>query len=468
MQGSQVARTVGGLFAGGGWKSSSRIVTSTDDGSPAVTSGGSAPSDTVKVSSSSSASSVVEIVPVPVVSPPSIVMLASAPKSSVSVSPDASASGIVTLCDNASDSIAVTVTGCPSSTGLGDTDRLTLGRSGSPSSSRIVTSTDDGSPAVTSVGSPASDTVNVSSSLSASSVVEIVPVPVNCPPLIVMLASAPKSPVSALPDVSSSGIVTVFDNVSDSRAVTVTDCPSSTGFGETDRLTVGVGGGGGGESSSRIVTSTDDGSPAVTSVGSPPSDTVNVSSSLSASSVVAIVPVPVVCPPATVTLASAPKSSDSAVPDASTSGIVTLFDNVSDSRAVTVTDCPSSTGFGETARLTVGFGGGVVILVKVSLAMRTLENLPVPAMRVMTPCGFVAGLDSVNSVPSSVPASYGKRSTTCDCRHSFAPSSRDTPDTPTNQSGLGPIMDRSVTSGCVLVTSILNVAVPVPVLETPC
>ena len=46
-----------------------------------------------------------------------------------------------------------------------------------------------------------------------------------------------------------------------------------------------------------------------------------------------------------------------------------------------------------------------VWLVKVSRAMRTLENLPVPPMLVITPWGTVAGLESENSVPSSVPAS---------------------------------------------------------------
>ena len=135
------------------------------------------------------------------------------------------------------------------------------------------------------------------------------------------------------------------------------------------------------------------------------------------SSVVEIVPVPVVCPPPIVMLASDPKSPASAVPAASATGIVTPPANASDNCAVTVTDCPSSTGFGETDRLTLGGGGGVVSLVKVSTAMGSLENLPVPAILVMTPCGFVSGLESENSVPSSVPASYGKRFTTYDCRH---------------------------------------------------
>ena len=144
----------------------------------------------------------------------------------------------------------------------------------------------------------------------------------------------------------------------------------------------------------------------------------------------------------------------------------------SEASALRLTSPPRGTVQGSHATCTVGgsfgIGGGVVNLVKVSLAMRTLENGPVPAMRVMTPCGLVSGLESEKSSPSSVPASYGKRSTTCDSRHSSAPSSRDTPDTPTNQSGLGPIIDRSVTRGCVLVTSILNVALPVPPPATPC
>ena len=253
---------------------------------------------------------------------------------------------------------------------------------------------------------------------------------------------------------------------SEASALSRTSPPRGTVQGSQTARTVG--GLFGDVVSSRIVTSTDAGLPAVTPAGRSPSATVNVSSSPSTSSAVQTVPVPVACPAPIVTSASEPKSPSSAVPAVSTSGMVTSSANVSDSCAVTVTGCPSLTGFGETDRLTVGVAGGVVILVKVSLAMRTLENLPVPAMRVMTPCGFVSGLESENSVPSSVPASYGKRSTTCDWRHSFAPSSRDTPEMPTNQSGLGAIMERSVTNGCVLVTSIVNVALPVPPPATPC
>ena len=80
----------------------------------------------------------------------------------------------------------------PSSTGFGEADRLTVGTAGVvPSSSRMVTRTDDGLPAVTSGGSVPSATVNVSSSSSSSCDVVTVPVPVVCPPLTVMLAGAP-------------------------------------------------------------------------------------------------------------------------------------------------------------------------------------------------------------------------------------------------------------------------------------
>ena len=54
--------------------------------------------------------------------------------------------------------------------------------------------------------------------------------------------------------------------------------------------------------------------------------------------------------------------------------------------------------------------------VKVRVAIGSFENLPVPLMLVMAPCGEVAAFDSENSVPSSVPASYGNRSTVCDAQ----------------------------------------------------
>ena len=105
----------------------------------------------------------------------------------------------------------------------------------------MVTVTDDGLPARTDDGSAPKDTVNVSSSSSASCAVVTSPVPVVEPLLIVMPESEPKSPDSAVPAVSVSGIVTLLPSAPDSRAVTVTRSPSSTGFGDADRLTVGDG-----------------------------------------------------------------------------------------------------------------------------------------------------------------------------------------------------------------------------------
>ena len=174
---------------------------------------------------------------------------------------------------------------------------------------------------------------------------------------MVMLDSEPKSPGSAVPAVSTSGIVTLPDSVLESVAVTVTDWPSSTGFGEADRRTLGTDGAG--PSASRMVTRTDGGVPGVTSFGKLPSATVNVSSSSSASSVVVTVPVPVRPPPLMVMLPREPKSPGSAVPAVSTSGIVTAFDSAPDSVAVTVTELPSSTGFGAADRRTFGDGGPV-------------------------------------------------------------------------------------------------------------
>ena len=215
-----------------------------------------------------------------------------------------------------------------------------------------------------------------------------------------------------------------------------------------------------------MVISTEDGLPTLTLDGRLPSETVKVSSSSSASRVVWMVPVPVVCPPVIVMFVSVPMSPASADPTVSVTGTDTLFVRAADNLALTVTGCPSFTGLGEAERLTVGTGGWRSV--KVSLAMRTLENLPVPAMLVIVPCGTVAGLLSEKSVPSSVPASYGKRSTSIEVLHSSDPSSNDCPDIPTNQSGLGPIMDRSVTRGCDLLAVMENDAVPVPPPLTPC
>ncbi|MCY3594324.1 MAG: hypothetical protein OXH01_03690 [Bacteroidetes bacterium] len=150
-------------------------------------------------------------------------------------------SGIVTSLDSAADSVAVTVTEEPSFTGFGETDSHTVGVAlPSPSLSLIVTSTALGLPAVTDGGRLLSATVNVSSSASASSVVEIVPVPLVEPALIAMPDSELKSPDSAVPAVSVSGIVLSLDSAADSVAVTVTEEPSFTGFGETVSHTIGV------------------------------------------------------------------------------------------------------------------------------------------------------------------------------------------------------------------------------------
>ena len=67
----------------------------------------------------------------------------------------------------------------------------------------------------------------------------MVPVPVVCPPLIVMFVSVPMSPASADPTVSVTGTDTLFDRAVDNLALTVTSCPSFTGLGEAARLTVG-------------------------------------------------------------------------------------------------------------------------------------------------------------------------------------------------------------------------------------
>ena len=164
-QGSQVARTVGGSFTGGGGPTSLMVI-ATEDGLPTLTLDGRLPSETVNVSSSSSASRVVWMVPVPVVCPPLIVMFVSVPMSPGSADPTASVTGTDTLFVRAADNLALTVTGCPSFTGLGEAERLTAGRGGP--SSRIVITTEDGLPAVTVDGRLPSETVNVSSSSSAS------------------------------------------------------------------------------------------------------------------------------------------------------------------------------------------------------------------------------------------------------------------------------------------------------------
>ncbi|MCY3594323.1 MAG: hypothetical protein OXH01_03685 [Bacteroidetes bacterium] len=265
--------------------------------------------------------------------------------------------------------------------------------------SRIVTSTELGLPAVNDDGRLLSATVNVSSSASVSSVVEIVPVPLVAPAPIVMEESEPKSPTSAVPAVCMSGIVTSLDSAADSIADTVTGSPSSTGFGETDSHTAGVVP----PSPSRMVTSTALGLPAVTDDGRLLSATVNVSSSASASSVVEIVPVPLVEPALIVMEGSEPKSPASAVPAVCVSGIVTSLDSAADSVADTVTGSPSSTGFGETDSCTVG------IALPSSSRIVTSTELGLPAVtddgRLLSATVNVSSSASASSVVEIVPVS---------------------------------------------------------------
>ena len=79
--------------------------------------------------------------------------------------------------------------------------------------------------------------------------------------------------------------------------------------------------------------------------------------------------------------------------------------------------------------------------------MGLVVNFPVPRMLLMVLAGCVDALLSENPLPSSVPASHGKRSTTWDWRHCPCSLSKDSPETPVNQSGLGPIFVNSVIRG---------------------
>ena len=147
------------------------------------------------------------------------------------------------------------------------------------------------SPAATPAGrfAVSSATVNVSSSVSPSTVVVISPIASTNPNGIVMLDSVPWSPASELSRVTKSGIVTSSASGDDTLARTRTVEPSATGFGQAYSDTVGVPAGGSRASpSSVIVTSTEAGSPAFTPAGrlSASSATVNVSSSASPSTTV--------------------------------------------------------------------------------------------------------------------------------------------------------------------------------------
>ena len=148
---------------------------------------------------------------------------------------------MLTLLDSAEDSVAVTVTESPSSTGFGEADSDTVGTE--KSSSRIVIRTELGGARrhARRQGCSPSATVNVSSASSASCAVVMVPVPVVAPEAMVMLVSVPWSVGSAESSVSVTGITTWLDSARDSLAVTVTLEPSLTGFGEADSDTAGGG-----------------------------------------------------------------------------------------------------------------------------------------------------------------------------------------------------------------------------------
>ena len=85
---------------------------------------------------------------------------------------------MVTATSSAAVSVAVNTTAPPSDTSVAEADSDTVGRF---SSSTSRTTIEDGLPAVTVAGSVPSATVSVSSSLSVSWFVWIVPVAVDCP-----------------------------------------------------------------------------------------------------------------------------------------------------------------------------------------------------------------------------------------------------------------------------------------------
>ena len=133
---------------------------------------------------------------------------------------------------------------------------------------------------------------------------------------------------------------------------------------------------------------------------------------------------------------------------------------------------PATVWFSSASKLVSLVKDGAVLTdwrVKVRVAIRSFENLPVPRRLVMTPCGEVAGFDSENSVPSSVPASHGYRFTTSDGSQSPCASSKDSPKTPVNQSGLGAIIVSRVTRGwsVVSVTVLMVDELVGPILPLP-
>ncbi len=121
--------------------------------------------------------------------------------------------------------------------------------------------------------------------------------------------------------------------------------------------------------------------------------------------------------------------------------------------------------FSSTSKLVSLVNDGAVLTdwrVKVRVAMGSFENLPSPRRPVMTPWGEVAGFESQNSVPSSVPVSQGYRFNARDDSQSPCASSRGSPKTPTNQSGLGATIESRVTRGWSVV-SVTGLIVEEPV-----
>ncbi len=103
----------------------------------------------------------------------------------------------------------------------------------------------------------------------------------------------------------------------------------------------------------------------------------------------------------------------------------------------------------------VGAEGALVtdVRVKVRVAIGSAENLPLPTRLAMNSGGSVSSLSSENPVPSSVPASNGCRVTVRDGRQPPRLSSIDSPETPTNQSGLGATIVNRVTRGWSVVSA---------------
>ncbi len=93
------------------------------------------------------------------------------------------------------------------------------------------------------------------------------------------------------------------------------------------------------------------------------------------------------------------------------------------------------------------------VRVKVRVAIGSAENLPLPTRLEMYSGGSVASLLSEKPAPSSVPASNGCRYTVRDARQPPRLSSIDSPETPTNQSGVGATIVTRVTRGWSVVSA---------------